>query len=169
MTEWIGETFTSETGWDHLETLVDVGNRMAGSEGEREAAELTRDAIRDDSNAERAAATEGAVYVAGQIPNSVEYEPYTVEDGTVKARIDAPTYVLDRGVTADASTHSAVSFPQGCWTEDRDGEVVGPVGSPCIAKASASARRSERQTTLSTELADKQTIKRSSWKEGFLI
>ncbi|WP_160132652.1 M28 family peptidase [Halococcus salsus] len=47
MTDWIGETFTSRTGWDHLETLVDIenGNRMAGSEGERRAAEATRDAL----------------------------------------------------------------------------------------------------------------------------
>ncbi|WP_323192037.1 M28 family peptidase [Halostella sp. PRR32] len=45
MTEWIGDTFTSDVGWDHLETLVDVGNRMAGSEGERRAAEATRDAL----------------------------------------------------------------------------------------------------------------------------
>ncbi|WP_435097324.1 M28 family peptidase [Halarchaeum sp. P4] len=45
MSEWIGETFTSETGWNHLETLVDIGNRMAGSEGEREAAVATRDAL----------------------------------------------------------------------------------------------------------------------------
>jgi len=45
MTEWIGETFTSTAGWDHLEALVDVGNRMAGSEGERRGAELTRDAL----------------------------------------------------------------------------------------------------------------------------
>ncbi|WP_435360644.1 M28 family peptidase [Haloarchaeobius sp. DFWS5] len=45
MTDWIGETFTSDTGWDHLETLVDIGNRMAGSEGERAAAEATRDAL----------------------------------------------------------------------------------------------------------------------------
>ncbi|WP_248515856.1 M28 family peptidase [Salinarchaeum laminariae] len=47
MTEWIGETFTSDAGWNHLETLVDVGNRMAGSEGERRAAEATRDALAD--------------------------------------------------------------------------------------------------------------------------
>ena len=47
MTEWIGETFTSDVGWRHLETLVDVGNRMAGSEGERRAAEETRDALAD--------------------------------------------------------------------------------------------------------------------------
>jgi Zn-dependent M28 family amino/carboxypeptidase len=45
MADWIGRTFTSDAGWSHLETLVDVGNRMAGSEGEREAAEATRDAL----------------------------------------------------------------------------------------------------------------------------
>ncbi len=43
--EWIGETFTSSTGWNHLTDLVDVGDRMAGSEGERVAAELTREAL----------------------------------------------------------------------------------------------------------------------------
>lgn len=47
MTQWIGETFTSDAGWSHLEDLVDVGNRMAGSEGERRGAELTRDALAD--------------------------------------------------------------------------------------------------------------------------
>ncbi len=45
MTRWIGETFKSDVGWDHLEALVDVGSRMAGSEGEREGAELTREAL----------------------------------------------------------------------------------------------------------------------------
>jgi Zn-dependent M28 family amino/carboxypeptidase len=45
--DWISETFTSSAGWDHLETLVDIGNRMAGSEGERRAAEATRDALAD--------------------------------------------------------------------------------------------------------------------------
>jgi len=45
MTDWIGETFRSSAGWSHLEALVDVGDRMAGSEGERRAAELTRDAL----------------------------------------------------------------------------------------------------------------------------
>jgi len=42
---WIGDTFTSSAGWDHLERLVDVGNRMAGSDGERRAAEATREAL----------------------------------------------------------------------------------------------------------------------------
>ncbi|ACV46549.1 MULTISPECIES: M28 family peptidase [Halomicrobium] len=45
MTEWIGETFTSDAGWRHLTELVDTGTRMAGSEGERAAAEATRDAL----------------------------------------------------------------------------------------------------------------------------
>ena len=45
MTDWIGEAFTSDAGWDHLETLVDIGNRMAGSEGERRGAAATRDAL----------------------------------------------------------------------------------------------------------------------------
>ncbi|MFC7227751.1 M28 family peptidase [Salinirubellus salinus] len=43
--DWIADTFTSDTGWSHLETLVDIGDRMAGSPGEREAAEATRDAL----------------------------------------------------------------------------------------------------------------------------
>jgi len=45
MTDWIGETFTSDVGWEHLETLVDLETRMAGSDGERRGAELTRDAL----------------------------------------------------------------------------------------------------------------------------
>ena len=45
MSDWIGDSFTSDVGWDHLETLVDIGNRMAGSPGEREALEETRDAL----------------------------------------------------------------------------------------------------------------------------
>ncbi|WP_129114973.1 M28 family peptidase [Halegenticoccus tardaugens] len=42
---WIGDTFTSDVGWDHLEALVDIGDRMAGSPGEREAMVRTRDAL----------------------------------------------------------------------------------------------------------------------------
>ncbi|QLG50725.1 M28 family peptidase [Natrinema halophilum] len=47
MSDWIGSVFESDAGWTHLERLVDLDNRMAGSEGEREAAELTRDALAD--------------------------------------------------------------------------------------------------------------------------
>lgn len=43
--DWIAETFTSDVGWSHLETLVDIGDRMAGSKGEQEAAEATRDVL----------------------------------------------------------------------------------------------------------------------------
>jgi len=42
---WIAGTFTSDVGWDHLETLVDIGDRMAGNDGERAGAEATRDAL----------------------------------------------------------------------------------------------------------------------------
>lgn len=45
MSAWIGSTFTSDVGWSHLETLVDIGNRMAGTAGEQRAAEATRDAL----------------------------------------------------------------------------------------------------------------------------
>ncbi|GAB3318784.1 M28 family metallopeptidase [Haloplanus salinarum] len=44
---WIGETFTSDVGWSHLERLADIGDRMAGSPGEREALTATRDALAD--------------------------------------------------------------------------------------------------------------------------
>ena len=45
---WIEDTFTSTVGWDHLEHLVDLSDgRMAGTEGERMAAESTRDALAD--------------------------------------------------------------------------------------------------------------------------
>lgn len=45
MTDWIGTTFTSTVGWEHLEELVDIDDRMAGSDGEHEAAVATRDAL----------------------------------------------------------------------------------------------------------------------------
>jgi len=47
MTDWIGDVFTSDAGWDHLESLVDLDDRMAGSDGERAGLELTRDALAD--------------------------------------------------------------------------------------------------------------------------
>lgn len=53
MTDWIGETFRSSAGWSHLETLVNIGNRMAGSDGERKAAEATRDALEEHANGAR--------------------------------------------------------------------------------------------------------------------
>ncbi|WP_284011170.1 M28 family metallopeptidase [Haloarcula pelagica] len=52
-TTWIGETITSDAGWSHLERLVDIGNRMAGSDGERAAAEATRDALAEQARSAR--------------------------------------------------------------------------------------------------------------------
>lgn len=43
--DWIGTTYTSRVGWGHLEQLVDIGDRMAGSEGERDAAAATSGAL----------------------------------------------------------------------------------------------------------------------------
>jgi Zn-dependent M28 family amino/carboxypeptidase len=42
---WIGDTFTPAAGRSPLETLVDEGDRMAGTDGERRAAEATRDVL----------------------------------------------------------------------------------------------------------------------------
>ena len=47
MADWLAETFTSEFGWNHLETLADIGNRMAGQPGEMAGLEATRDAFTD--------------------------------------------------------------------------------------------------------------------------
>ena len=43
----VGDAYASTYHWDLLENLVDVGNRMAGQEGEREGAEIVRDALDD--------------------------------------------------------------------------------------------------------------------------
>jgi Zn-dependent M28 family amino/carboxypeptidase len=45
MTDWIGATYREGAGWDHVERLVDVGPRPAGSAAERTAAEATREAF----------------------------------------------------------------------------------------------------------------------------
>lgn len=45
MTDWIGRTVTSDVGWGHLERLVDIGDRMAGSDGERRGASETLEAL----------------------------------------------------------------------------------------------------------------------------
>jgi Zn-dependent M28 family amino/carboxypeptidase len=45
MTDWIGEAFTSDVGPSLHEELVDIGNRLGGSEGERRGAERTREAL----------------------------------------------------------------------------------------------------------------------------
>lgn len=47
MTEWIGNIFRSDLGWTHLERLANIDHRMAGSDGERVGAEVTRDVLAD--------------------------------------------------------------------------------------------------------------------------
>lgn len=47
MSDWVGETFKSTTGWSHLNRLVDIDHRMAGSDGERAGAEMTAAAFED--------------------------------------------------------------------------------------------------------------------------
>jgi aminopeptidase YwaD len=44
-TEIIGDAQTSDFGWEVLTDLVDVGNRMAGHDGEARGAEIVRDAF----------------------------------------------------------------------------------------------------------------------------
>ena len=43
--EVVGDAYTSRFAWETLEALVEVGNRMAGQEGEREGAEVIADAF----------------------------------------------------------------------------------------------------------------------------
>ncbi|MFW5948952.1 MAG: M28 family peptidase [Halolamina sp.] len=45
MSHWLAETLTSDAGPSLHEELVDVGNRLAGSAGERTGAEAVRDAL----------------------------------------------------------------------------------------------------------------------------
>ena len=68
------------------------------------------DEVRQDMLEERGPVTEGAVYVASQIPNITHPDKAT----------DAQ---LEHGATADAFDHTAVSFSQGCHRRDRDGKV----------------------------------------------
>ncbi|MFB6160294.1 MAG: M28 family peptidase [Haloferacaceae archaeon] len=45
MTDWIGETYLNGAGWEHVERLVEIGPRPAGSDAERAAAAATREAL----------------------------------------------------------------------------------------------------------------------------
>jgi len=47
MSRWIGGTYAGRAGWEHLEALADIGDRMAGSGGERRGAKRTRAALAD--------------------------------------------------------------------------------------------------------------------------
>ncbi|MDL5360417.1 M28 family peptidase [Halalkalicoccus sp. NIPERK01] len=83
MTDWIGKTFTSTVGRDHLEALVDLENRMAGTEGERRGAELTRDALAE-------AGARNARLEEFPIQGWVRGDSEIRADGTVQACIALP-------------------------------------------------------------------------------
>ena len=119
MADWIGETFTSDVGWDHLETLVDVGNRMAGSEGERRAAEATRDALAE---------------VGARDARIEEFEIQGWERGDSAIRADGATYAeaheciaLPRSPAAEVSgtlVDLGYGLPEDFEETDCDGKVV---------------------------------------------
>lgn len=45
--DWIGDTYRSDVGWTLLETLVDIGSRMPGSDGERDGAMAVKETFEE--------------------------------------------------------------------------------------------------------------------------
>jgi Zn-dependent M28 family amino/carboxypeptidase len=115
MHDWIGETFTSDTGWNHLETLVDIGNRMAGSEGERRAAAATRDALAD-AGARNARLEE------------FDIQGWTRGESTIRADdTDAACIALPRSPSADVTgelVDLGYGLPEDFTDHDIEGEIV---------------------------------------------
>jgi Zn-dependent M28 family amino/carboxypeptidase len=115
MTQWIGETFASDAGWNHLEELVDIGNRMAGSEGEREAAERTRDAL------ERAGARDARL-------TEFDIQGWTRGDSEVLAGdTSQESIALPRspdGTTAGELVDLGYGLPEDFQRADIEGKVV---------------------------------------------
>jgi Zn-dependent M28 family amino/carboxypeptidase len=117
MADWIGETFTSRTGWDHLETLVDIenGDRMAGSEGERRAAEATRDALAE-------------VGARNARLDEFEIQGWTRgESGVVVDGIEHDSIALPRSPSGEASgelVDLGYGLPEDFESHDIEGKVV---------------------------------------------
>jgi Zn-dependent M28 family amino/carboxypeptidase len=114
MTDWIGETFTSDFGWNHLESLVDVGDRMAGSPGEREAMELTRDAL------ERAGARDARI-------DPFEIQGWERGDSRLYAGETTQDCIALPRSPSDAATGEFVDLGYGLpedFEEDLSGKVV---------------------------------------------
>lgn len=113
MTDWIGEIFTSTTGWDHLQTLVDLDTRMAGSEGERRAAEATRDAL-------------SAVGADNTRLDEFDVQGWTREDSTIEVgSTEQPTIALPRS-PADSVTGELIDLGHGL-PADFDQELQGKI------------------------------------------
>jgi len=119
MTDWIGDTFTSDRGWNHLETLVDVGDRMAGSDGERDAAEATRDAL-------AAAGARDATLEAFDI-QGWERGTSSIDDGTESYDDPHETIALPRSPSGDVTgelVDLGYGLPEDFETADLDGAIV---------------------------------------------
>jgi len=114
MTEWIGETFTSDTGWSHLQTLVEIGNRMAGSDGEEAAARATRDAL--------------ATYADDAALDEFEIQGW--ERDTSSVRADETTFdciALPRSPTGETTAELVdlgYGLPEEFAETDIDGKIV---------------------------------------------
>jgi Zn-dependent M28 family amino/carboxypeptidase len=117
-TDWIGTTFRSDAGWDHLETLVDVGNRMAGSEGERRAAEATRDALAEHARDARLDEFE----VQGWERGDSELRA----DGETVAATGQSVIALPRSPAAEA-TGELVDLGHGLPEDFEDADLTGKV------------------------------------------
>ncbi len=104
MADWIAETFRSDAGWDHLETLVDIGNRMAGQPGEMAGLEATRDAF--DAVGARDARVETFDLAGWERGSSSISTPETVEECIALPRgpageVTAELVDLGAGLPAD--------------------------------------------------------------------
>ena len=115
MADWLSQTFQSEFGWDHLETLVDIGNRMAGQSGEMQGLEATRDALAEagarDARVER---FDLQGWVRGE--SSIE-TPETVEESIALPRSPAGE------VTAELVDLGA-GLPEDFEAADVEGKIV---------------------------------------------
>jgi Zn-dependent M28 family amino/carboxypeptidase len=116
-TDWIGETFVSDAGWAHLERLVDLGNRMAGSDGERRAAEATRDALAEHARNARLEEFDIQGWTRGT--SAVETPDATHEGHEVIALPRSPS-----GETSGALLDLGHGLPEDFEDADVEGQVV---------------------------------------------
>jgi Zn-dependent M28 family amino/carboxypeptidase len=118
-TTWIGETITSDVGWSHLERLVDIGNRMAGTDGERAAAEATRDTLAEYGRNARVEPFD----IQGWERGTSEI----VADGSTVASADREVIALPRSPAGDASgelVDLGYGLPEDFAKTDCAGKVV---------------------------------------------
>lgn len=91
---WIGDTYTSDVGWNLLVELADCSPRLAGSDGERAAAEATRERL-------------------DEYARETRIEPFTIQ-GWERG---------DSRIQADGESYDPVALPRSPSTE-ASGELV---------------------------------------------